>query len=159
MTIPRLLVDTNVWLDHYLARLPRQRACTALLTAAAEGQAALLVTAPVLKDLYYLLSVQLKRDIRSEKGQVSEEDALAVDELAWACTRNALELASVTPVGAMDVWDAFTLRAAHPDFEDDLLLAAARSAGADAIVTGDRKLAQHAPVPCLTPEEWLESRR
>jgi predicted nucleic acid-binding protein len=61
------------------------------------------------------------------------------------------------PVGAdvSDVWIAQHLRDMHPDFEDDMVLAAARRAGVDYLVTSDRQLIQKADVVALTPEDML----
>ena len=65
-------------------------------------------------------------------------------------------MCTVVPVGQAECYDAFTLRALHEDFEDDLVVAAARQVGADFLVTGDDKLRRHAPIACLSPS-GLES--
>ena len=48
---------------------------------------------------------------------------------------------------------AQSLRHAHNDFEDDLIIAAAQQSGATYVVTYDKKLAKHFPEYCKTPAE------
>lgn len=62
-----------------------------------------------------------------------------------------------TPVGAdaADLWLARKLYRSHPDFEDCLVVAAAKRAGADFLITNDKTLVQHSLVPTLIPQDFL----
>ena len=153
----KLLVDTNVWLDYFLARNKRHQAVNLLVARAAESEhVALYVSALGLKDLAYLMESYLKASVRNEQRSVTPEVAAAARETAWACLRNVLEKALVAPTGQAEVLQAFAYRTVHDDFEDDLVLATAQRIGANYLVTHDKALASHALIPCLTAEKALE---
>ena len=146
----KLLVDTNVWLDYFLAR-SRTHAEAAELIAAADGseRIELLTSSLSLKDLAYVLAQDMKVGARAAGAEVTPEVAAAARETAWACARFVLDASLVVPVGRDEVLRAFALRPVHDDLEDDLLLGAACRAGADYVVTHDRELARRSPVPCV----------
>ena len=48
------------------------------------------------------------------------------------------------------------MRAGHPDFEDNLIAAAALRAQTDYVVTSDTGMLSHQPVPSMFPEAALE---
>ena len=60
---------------------------------------------------------------------------------------------TIVPIGAEECDLAQSLRHAHNDFEDDLIIAAAQQSGATYVVTYDKKLAKHFPEYCKTPAE------
>ena len=80
----------------------------------------------------------------------------AIRQLAWGCMRNMNEVA--TPIGAdvSDIWLADKYLKIHPDFEDNLVLAACRRVKADFLVTNDAQLIAHADVVAKTPEQMLQ---
>jgi len=149
----KVLLDTNVWLDHYLGIRSGNELATRTIDALAAAGAALYVSAPALKDIYFLLAGNLKHNIRATKNEVDEANARACNECAWACIRQLMEIAVIVPVGSSECWDAFTLKEEHADFEDDLILAAARAADIDWIVSSDRKLQARSSLPVLSPRE------
>ena len=149
----KLLLDTNVLLDYFLGRKPGCAACAKLIGVSVDGQHALYVPSLVLKDLYYLLQVSLKRVERSVSGAVEEPSAAAINTIAWTCVRKVFEFAIVVGVDSNTCLQAITYRSLHGDFEDDLLMAAARECKADFIVSNDERLCAHAPVACLTSQE------
>lgn len=152
---PKLLCDTNVWLDHYLGRRPGHAAAKDMLRAAIESDCALLVPLVSLKDFFYLVQLELKRASLADGTPVTESDAPAIREIAWATLDNLLELATVVGGDASDVWLARKQRALHDDFEDDLVIAAAVRAKADFLVTSDERLLKNSPVAALSPASMM----
>ena len=153
----RLLVDTNVWLDYFLARTPGHREAAELVGAAAGSEAVALYTSSLsTKDIAYLLERDMKAGARAAGVEVTEQVAAAAREAAWGCVRLVTERSLIVPVGHSEVLQAFALKAAHDDFEDDLLLGSAYRAEVDYVVTYDARLAQRSPVPCASVGEALE---
>lgn len=149
----RILLDTNVLVDYLLGREPGCSACKEIIALSGPGQHALLAASTSMKDAYYLTRSTLKRQERIESGSVSEGQAQAASEVAWACIRQLMHIVTVVPVGRGECLDAMALRVLHDDFEDNLVLAAVREVDADFLVTGDSQLVRHAPVACLAPED------
>ena len=146
----KILLDTNVLVDYYLGREPGCSACKDIIARCC-GEHALYAAAVSLKDVYYLVGATLKRAQRVEQGTLSEQDALACTQIAWSCVRQAMEFVLVANTGRAECLDAFVCRSVHEDFEDNLVVAAARTIGADFLVTGDERLALHSPVGALSP--------
>lgn len=154
MSVPlKLVVDVNVWLDYYLDRGSRHEAAGKVVEAAAGERAALYVTDGILKDFFFLFQQTLKEMYRSAGLAIDADLSASIEQTAWACLRNIMHLALVVPLGAGEVWEAFALRPQHGDFEDNLVVAAAKRVEADYIVTADRQLGRRSPVPCLDVAE------
>lgn len=152
----KLLLDTNIWLDYFLARSSHHRQVSELITKTSENEhVALYVASLSLKDISYLLASDMKAGARQAGRAITPEVATAARQTAWACTRHVIDHSLVVPVGYDEVLQAFTLRGVHDDFEDDLVLGAAMRAQVDYVVTHDAALAKHAPVPCLDAKEVL----
>lgn len=146
----KLLVDTNVWLDYFLARNPRHREVARLLATAAKSESAVLYVASLsLKDVAYLLACDMKRGARKAGREITPQVVAAARETAWACVRKVVDFALVAPVGHAEVLQGFAYKAVHDDFEDDLILGVAYRTGVDYIVTHDDELARRSPIPCL----------
>ena len=146
-----IMLDTNVWLDYFIASRPGHPASFELIEKAFETKAALAHAAISTKDLYFIVAARIKSDIRAEKGGgITEKDAAIARETAWACL-NTLNSFS-TPVGCdqTDIWLAEKQRGIHDDFEDDLIIAAAMRCNAKLLVTNDEKLLRHCPVAALS---------
>ncbi len=157
MTPLKLLVDTNVWMDYFLVRQEPHREAVELVRLAVGSEDVVLYAASLsLKDLAYLLENMFRRDVRESAGDVSPQAAAAARETAWGCVRVVVDKALVGPVGHAEVLQALTLRPAHDDFEDDLLLGAAYRADVDYVVTGDAALARRSPVPCVNASRAVE---
>lgn len=148
-----VVVDTNIWLDYYLGSRPGSADAKDFVEAALRADVELLITVSSLKDLYYLIQSEYKRNIRTGGSAVSESDALAVKEVAWGCVNHATELATVVGADMSDVWLARMQRSLHDDFEDDLVLAAVKRAEALCLVTNDDLLAKRAPVVVFGPKD------
>ena len=59
---------------------------------------------------------------------------------AWGCIESIRELGTAVGVDTADLWLASKYRSIGSDFEDNVLLAAAKRSNADFIVTWDRVL-------------------
>lgn len=152
----RLLLDTNIWLDYFLARSTHHAVVDTLIASAANREdIALYVTSLSLKDIAYQLAAQMQADVRRSGKRVDENSASAAREVAWGCVRNVLEKAIVLPIGYDEVLRAFTFKPLHDDLEDDLVLGAMEASGVAVLVTHDQKLAKHAEGICFTAEEAL----
>lgn len=147
----KILLDTNALVDFLLGREPGCSACKRIIALSDSSKQVLYVSSTSVKDAYYLVRSGLKRAERNVSGSVDERQARAISEVAWACVRQVLDTALVVPIGRGECFDAVTMKVLHDDFEDDLILAAAREVKADFLVTSDEKLMKHAPVACLTP--------
>ena len=69
--------------------------------------------------------------------------------------QNMRKLAGLVGADEQDVWFAEKYHSMHPDFEDDLVLAAAKRCEADLLVTNDKALLAHAVVPAMSSSDAL----
>ena len=152
---PVLLLDTNIWMDNYFSHRPGSAAARELISYANEQNCTLAYAATSSKDLFFLAGSELKRIVREEEGELSEANARACSEMAWAFLKNMTAIAVAAPVGEPQIWLATHYRDLHEDFEDDLVLAAAEESKADFFVTGDRTLFGKSAVPTFTSEDML----
>ena len=150
-----ILLDTNVWLDHFIPNRAKGELVDKLLEKAVESDVELVYALRSLHDVYWNVMAENKEWVRSSLGSLPENFAKAARDAAWGCLDIMLELG--TPVGAdlSDVWYARQMRNVHPDFEDDMVLAAAERAHADYLVSSDAQLIAKASVPALSPEDML----
>ena len=151
----KIVLDTNVIVDYLMGREPACSECKQLLNMHASCEHAFYVASLSLKDAYYLVGMQLKRMERQASGNLSDDMARAANEVAWACVRSLVENVLIVPVGRADSLMALTYKPLHGDFEDNLVVASARSANADFIVTNDASLLRHAPIACLSSADML----
>lgn len=151
----KMLVDTNVWLDNYIPDRPLAEDSRRLLTYGVQQDVAVLYPLRALNDVFWHVTRDRKRWAIKEYGKLSEAFARAINSEAWDCVKSMTETGC--PVGA-DVSDVFVaqhLQDIHNDFEDDMVLAAAKRASVDYLVTSDRRLIQKSIVPALTPQDML----
>lgn len=156
MTKPLLLIDTNVWLDFFIDRSSRHDSAGALIAKANRQGATLLTPVAAVKDIYFLIGLELKRMQREAKAEGTESFANSVDEVAWACISSLRRQSVIVGADATDMIEALAMRPSHSDFEDDLIAAALQRAHADYLVTSDEGLLRHQPVPCISIDEALE---
>lgn len=159
MSAPILLLDTNIWLDFFIDRSTHHDSARLLFTEANNSGAVLLTPVTAVKDVYFLIGLELKRMEREVNGEVSEASANAIDEVAWACVKSLRTQSVIVGADASDVVDAVSLRPRHSDFEDDLIAAAYRRSNADFLVTSDKQMLRHQPVPCLSLDEAISALR
>ena len=152
-----ILIDTNVWVDYYVARGPRHEASVALVDALEGGQTVPFTALTSLKDTYYLIAATLKRMARESSVEVDSSLAAAANETAWGCVRNLVSIApNIVRMGAPEALRALSIKETDPDFEDALIIAAAERVKARYIVTADRGLATRSPIPCVDPREMAD---
>lgn len=151
-----VLLDTSIWIDLYLGYRAGSETARRLVETAIEMDIGLLYAPTSSKDVFYIVAADYKRSYRRDHGgSLSEGAARAARQTAWACVDNMAELGSAVGCDESDVWFARKQRGLHPDFEDDLVIAAAVRADAGCVVTNDRELVQHSPVAALTCEDAL----
>lgn len=144
-----ILLDTNVWLDYFLGSRNGHAMACSLVNLAFEKNQTLTYSLSSVKDVYYIMGLKLKKAAREEKGCLSDSAAAAANAAAWGCINNMQEIACAIPIDLPDVWMASKQRVIHADFEDDLLIAAAKRAQVDYLVTNDERLLRHCPVASL----------
>lgn len=156
MTRPaeRILLDTNVWLDAFLPERAARSIAQELITLALRRHIDLLYPVHIIPDVFYLAFIDIKRLLR---GQGSDELVVqAARTTAWEYVNSMREIATAVAADNSDVWLASKWESLHGDIEDNLVLAAAKRAQADYVVTSDRQLLSHAAlagVAAVSPED------
>ena len=97
------LVDTNVWLDCYLPDRPNSVATRDYICMAQQNSVQLAYPVHILKDVFYLIQLDLKRMAR-KNGAGTESDFLAVQRAAWSCIENMREQAIAIGADESDAW-------------------------------------------------------
>lgn len=115
-------------------------------------------TPGILKDVFFLIGVSLKGWARETGEKVTEESALAVNEISWACLSQIQGMSIVLNLGFAEHLEASALRSKNPDYEDNLLLATAQNAKVDYIITKGKGLLANDVVSAITPAEYVEMR-
>lgn len=150
-----MLIDTNVWLDYFLASRPGYEAAFEFFSALTDKEVDLYYAATTAKDVFFIAGSILKSDWRKEHGVLTEANSRAINVMCWAIAASMEEMATPVGVDASDLWLAEKYRSLHGDLEDNLILAAAQRAKADVLVTCDEGLIKHAPLPALTPQDAI----
>lgn len=150
-----IVLDTNVWIDFYLGERKGNKTSTELLTFASENNVTVAYPVTQIGNVFYLINLYFKSQIRKEKGEISEKDANIAKEFAWACINHLQENAFAIRADQSDVWLSCKYRTSHDDLEDNLALAAAERAKSMIFVTSDEKLLRHATVCAKTPKDAL----
>lgn len=132
----RVLFDTNVVLDLLLDRQPWSAAAAELFARVEGGTLDGYLGATTLTTVHYLAA----------KAVGAEAARRQIAELLALCKVAAVDRTVLAEAQALD----------FGDFEDAVLHQAARSVGADAIVTRDPRGFRGARLPVLTPEECAE---
>jgi predicted nucleic acid-binding protein len=128
----RMLIDVNVVLDVLLDRQPHAAASIAVWTAIETGHTEGLLAAHAITTIHYL--------VRKELGAAKAKRTLT----------SILRVFGVAPVDSAVIEDA--IKRVSPDFEDSVMISAARLAGCDLIITRDPRGFRDSPVRVLTPE-------
>ena len=151
-----IVVDTNVWLDNFDGVRRSNSDSARCLDAALKAGAQLLYAATSAKDVYYLIAAKLKSESRKREGSLTEQDAMTAEKVAAAYVDALDGCATAVGVDASDIWLARKYWKVHADFEDCLIMAAAKRAKADYILTRDADFLRHSVVPALSPTELLD---
>ena len=149
-----VLFDTNVWLDYFLGREGVVEDIVSLIANLRASDHTIATTVPIKKDVFYIIQRELRRRAKAEGADASVQDA-PYGEIAWAMLEQMDELSTIVPVGMREDFFARHLRSEHGDYEDDALIAAARSLGARCVVTSDTRLLARFPDACRTPAQAL----
>ncbi len=152
---PLILLDTNVWIDYYVGGRPGHELARTLVEGALDRDATLLFATLSSKDVFYVIASVIKQDWRAKHGTLTAAQARAAMATAWACLENMDEMATAVGCDQSDVRLARKTRRLHADYDDNLILAAARRAGADLLVTSDEQLLRHAPIAALDVPDAL----
>ena len=131
----KVLLDTNVVLDVLLDRKPHVADAARIFRMVEEGRATGLLCATTLTTLDYLLTQSL--------GRSDARPILA----------RLLRLFEIAPVTRTVIEGA--LRSEMADFEDAVLVQAARQAGADAVITRNVRDFAKAACPVFDPRQFL----
>ena len=132
----RVLLDTNVILDSLLQRLPWHREADAILHAAGRGEVTCAVTVLSIANLFYI-----------GRRLVGTKQARSDVRLCF----NTLQ---VLAIDRQVLVDADSL--AGSDFEDNIQIAAAMSAGLNAIITRNPADFSYASIPVWSPNDLLQ---
>ena len=151
-----LLLDTNVWLDNYLGWRKGHDVAASVVKECLFRGCTILYATNSIKDVFYLIGRSAKSIYRREGRVVDDALAASINELSWGCINNMRELATAVGADQSDVWFAAKYRSVNQDFEDNLILAAAKRANADYLVTSDAQLLRKASVPALMPSDALQ---
>lgn len=135
----KVLLDTNVVLDVLLDRKPHVADSARIFRLVEEGKVSGLLCATTLTTLDVLLTQSL--------GRSDSRPVLA----------RLLRLFDIAPVTRAVIEGA--LRSAMTDFEDAVLVHAARQAGADAVITRNPKDFAKATCPIFDPRQFLAQMR
>ena len=151
-TINSLLIDTNVWIDYFIAERPHHDEAFELIDLAASNGIALCYAITTAKDLFHQLAVDAKRWARRRcGGSLPEGFGAAAQEFSWGCVTSLDNLATPLGMDGSDLWLAVKQKPVHRDLEDNLVAAAAKRARVDFLVTGDADFKMHSPVATLLP--------
>lgn len=156
-SLKSVLVDTNIWIDYYLGYRAGHETARKLLIKANEADIQLLHAVSSTKDVFFLVGMDFKRATRQEHdGSLTDSEALAAQEVAWACVENMQNISTAVGCDQSDVWLAQKQRRLHGDYEDNLIIAAALRAKASLLVTNDEQLLKHCPVAALSAADALK---
>ena len=150
-----LLIDTNVWLDLFVASRMGHEDAKDLIAFALDTHVQLLYSPVSLKDVEFIAAATFKREVRTQGERIDKTRALIARQFAWSCVQNMRRIATAVGMDDSDMWLAEKYYSIYPDFEDDLLLAAAKRSSADYLVTRDEQLLTHATAPAITPANLL----
>lgn len=128
-----VLVDTNVVLDLFLRREPWLTQAQPLWDARDAGRVYAHLSASVVTDIFYIC-----------RRQVGIDEARRAVEF---CLRGF----TIVTIDRSVLEAAFALQG--NDFEDNVQIACAQSAGLDLIITRDAVDYQHSPVPAIAPPD------
>ena len=133
----KIFVDANVVIDYLVDRAPFADDAEAVIEVCVEEGNEGAFTGLSACNAVYIIG----RSIGRRKAE------LLVKEVA--------SLVGLLPISPSDI--KTNLGADHPDFEDSLQIAAARSWGADVIVTRDKTGFVNSPIKVQTPSEFISS--
>ena len=127
----RVLIDTNVILDVWLAREPFLADSAGVLSAAEKKKITGIISPTTITTLHYL--------VKKEKGELKARELLG----------NLLKICSVGALRKIEISDA--LQSGIKDFEDAVIEAVALRSNADIIATRNVSDFRESRVPAMEP--------
>lgn len=127
----KVLIDTNVILDVWLAREPFLPDSARILSAAEKNRISGVICPTTITTLHYL--------VKNERGESRARELLT----------NLLKICSVGALRRLEISDA--LQSKIKDFEDAVLEAVALKAGADVIATRNVADFKDSRIPAMEP--------
>ncbi len=135
----RVLLDTNIVLDLFLARQPFAAAAAQLWDAAIAQQYTAFVSPITVVNLFYITRKNRDRDI------------------ARHAVNAVINTVQIVPISQQTLQYSISLQTS--DYEDAVQIASAALAQLDAIVTRDNRGFSAAPITVLSPDALLEQLR
>ena len=159
---PIFLFDTNVWVDYFLGRPEVIQAITDLIKLIRKNHLSIATTVSIKKDVFYIVPRELRRLALTQMqqegcdkgGRVPSQQSFT--QVAWATLDQMDNLATIVPMGMREDFYARNLRKDLSDYEDDTVLATAKSINAERLITSDRRMLDRFPELCMTPAQALE---
>lgn len=150
-----LMLDTCIWVNSQIGTNRGHEAARKLIVAARKRGMQLGIAPHSLSTVFYVVCRHLGR-FKAKDDSVSPEcAAAAVKETAWGVVNSIMDYAIVIGADGSDARIAALHKSVHDDFEDDLVLAAARRMRADLIVSDDLGFVKHSPLPIMTADDAL----
>lgn len=150
------MVDTNVALNYALGNEITVDEIRRFLDTCVDKDVDVLLAATSLKDMFYIMPRVYRRQLsRNNAGLSQRELDSRIRDASWQAVRDAMMLYGIVSVDQDVCEDAMELRRHHPDFEDNLVMAAADTVLAKYVVTYDEQLIDHFPGMCMTPKQVL----
>lgn len=150
-----MVIDTNVWIDMFDGDRPHSPSSIKSLQGLSRCGVDLLFAVTSVKDVHYMLMNKLKHVIREDTGTLEPPALAAASSYANACIEMMNSQATAIGVDMSDVWLAEKYCKQFSDFGDCLVIAAARRAHADCIVTNDERFLRQRLFAAMRPEEAL----
>jgi predicted nucleic acid-binding protein len=134
----RVLLDTNVILDFFLARAPHDTAARQIFEAVTKEQIAAHVTASSITDIYYIVAKRLG------------------DDKAREVLKNLFNLVVIIAVDGDDCITALGLPMS--DYEDAVVTTCAKKDAVEAVITNDAEFLTIDPalMRVMTPVDYLK---
>ena len=155
-----LMIDTCIWANSQLGMNRGHEQARDVIVCARRRGIRLGIAPHSLATVFYTVHRSLRRMGLAAGSLPADESAAAAKETAWGVVSNIMEYAEVVGADGSDAHIALLHKGAHDDFEDDLVIAAARRMNADLIVTDDLSFVRHSPLPTMTAEDalrWITS--
>ena len=155
-----LMLDTCIWVNSQLGANLGHEDARSLIIAARKRGARLGIAPHSLANVFYIVYRSLKRMGIEQGVELPDSTYAAAKEVAWGVVNNIMEYAEVVGADGSDARIAALHKSVHSDFEDDLVIAAARRMQADLIVTDDLDFVKHCPLPIMTAKDalrWIEA--
>lgn len=151
---PRILVDSNVWVANYLGTSPHYKESYEFLRLACEQGATLLYGVTKLEDVFSQLEVGLAQAMRAD-GADDSRAMSGARSFAWGCIDNIRELGTAVGADEADLWLACKYRTVTVGLADGMVLAAAKRARANYLVTWNEHLLSSGLVSAATPAQMM----